>query len=271
MLLWENGQLRAYDALCPHRGANLTLGGKLENGKLTCPFHGLRIGLGRQEGQKLCVEGYETLVLGGLVFIRKGEEMDAGFSTFFEELEGSNYIVPGFALQVRAPAPLVIENAFDNMHFRTVHRIGNEPRFDIQPSEWGEYGVKSEFAIPPSPWQRSAQASPSEILHVPYHAWAFSPGIVVSRMGGTDPYHVITTSHPLPKGYTQLRLSVAVPPAADGSAPSMDLCRYLLDQSRKGLEMDQLIWESMDHGYPANFVEGDHSVLAFRKFCEGFA
>lgn len=35
----ENGELRVFEAHCPHHGAHLGHGGRLEEGCLTCPFH----------------------------------------------------------------------------------------------------------------------------------------------------------------------------------------------------------------------------------------
>ena len=35
-----NGDARVFDAYCPHLGAHLGHGGRVENGTLHCPFHG---------------------------------------------------------------------------------------------------------------------------------------------------------------------------------------------------------------------------------------
>ena len=36
----ESGTLRLVDALCPHLGAHLGIGGRVEGEQLRCPFHG---------------------------------------------------------------------------------------------------------------------------------------------------------------------------------------------------------------------------------------
>src|SRR4051812_7091142 len=38
--------LLAADAVCPHRGAHLALGGRLDGESIVCPMHGYRISLG---------------------------------------------------------------------------------------------------------------------------------------------------------------------------------------------------------------------------------
>src|SRR5687768_10485144 len=48
VLVRSEGGIRAYKADCPHRGAHLAYGGKLNNASIICPFHGYRIGLGKE-------------------------------------------------------------------------------------------------------------------------------------------------------------------------------------------------------------------------------
>ncbi len=264
----RDGKIQLWDGICPHRGASLGHGGILEGDNIVCPFHGIGVGLGKGRGKKLEVREYESLTLGGLVFMRVDEDLDVGFADFFRKLDASHYIVPGFSITVKAPPTIVIENAFDNMHFRVVHGIFNEPEFVIQPSQSGEFSVTSEFVIPPSLWQNPGQAQ--ERLKAAYHARAFSPGIVISLLGGPNPYYVITTATQIQGGESLIRLSLAIPPDKDGNPPSQQGCKYLLEQSKKGLESDQKIWVNMDFQAVPSFLEKDASVKGFQEFCLQF-
>ena len=40
MFRGESGQVYVVDAYCPHLGANLAVGGKVEGDCIECPFHG---------------------------------------------------------------------------------------------------------------------------------------------------------------------------------------------------------------------------------------
>lgn len=258
-------EIRAFDAVCPHRGAHLAFGGRLDREAIVCPFHGYRVGLCASADKKFLAREYRTLVIGGLVFVRMSDSHENGLTELLEELDEDHYFVPGFEMYIRARAEMVIENAFDQTHFRTVHGVGNEPEFEIRPSKNGELTVDSIFEIPPSPWQKSGQ---NGMLQVPFTARAFSPGIVVSQLGGENPYWIITAATPDPDGGCTVRLSLAVRAAADGSPPKAELCHYLLRQSKAGLEEDQIIWENMSTTVSPRYTAEDASVLGFREFCQ---
>jgi len=267
MLVRRGADLRVYDASCPHRGANLCVGGRLEADAVVCPFHGYRVALGGDD-ERFRVKQYRVLSLGGLVFIRDPDGLDCGFEAYLTGLDREHYLVPGLTMELRSRAELVIENAFDNTHFRPVHGIHNEPQFQQLDSRAGELGVTGTFVIPASPWQRSAEQG--DTVCVPFSATAFSPSLVVSELGGPDPYFMITSALPNRDGCT-VRLSLALQPQADGSPPSREGARYLLRQATAGLEKDRPIWENMPPDAPFNPLPADQWVLAFRDFTARFA
>ncbi len=264
--------VHAYDAACPHRGAHLGMGGRLDGGAIVCPFHGYRIGLARGGDHDFSVRRHATLLAGGLVFVcvdgAGDEDLDRGFARFVRTLDDEQYIVPGFTLTVDAPAALVIENAFDNSHFRTVHKIGNEPRFEVAREPSGSLGVSGAFRIPHSKWQRGVPEG--GMTDVPYVGRAFSPHVVVSTLGGEFPYSVITTATPRAPDRCVIRLSLAVRPGPGGEPPETALCQYLLQQSKAGLEQDRIVWEHLIGGSAEHLTAQDRGVLAFRAFCREF-
>lgn len=266
MIVKDRQTLRAFDAVCPHRGAHLA-GGSLEEGNcIVCPFHGCRIGLDSPGAEGFMARERPLWVIGGLLFIDLSKGYDNGFRDFFTAIDATHYIIPGFGMKVRVRPEMVIENAFDQMHFRTVHSILNEPRFAVCPSKAGEYRVESVFDIPPSAWQRGREIK----LSVPYRACAFNPHLVVSELGGAYPYYVITSAVAINKEECMIRLSIAVKPTEDQAPPSMDLYKYLLDQSKKGLELDKRIWEEMDPDAIQRFTREEKAVVGFQQFCKRF-
>jgi hypothetical protein len=256
------------DAACPHRGAHLGHGARFEDGALICPFHGFRIGLGEPSSHGLCVREYQALFVGGLVFVQISDALDNGFGKVMENLQATHVIVPGFAVTVRAPSELVIENAFDQAHFGPVHGIGIARAFEMRPSQHGELTVEGVLPLPTSRWQRGRPGR--DLSDVPFVARAFSPGIVVSELGGDYPYTVLTAATPTADGGCVIRLSLALPVDAAHSLPRVELQDYLLRRSRDGLEKDRIVWEHLNpvSDAPENVL--DAPVLEFRAFCSRF-
>jgi 3-ketosteroid 9alpha-monooxygenase subunit A len=261
--------VRAFDAVCPHRGADLAVGGRFDGGALICPFHGFRIGLGERSENDFCVREYRTLVTGGLVFVQMSNDYDNGFACVIEKLGKSHFIMAGFTLRVRSASEMVIENAFDQAHFRPVHGIGMHGEFRIRSSESGELAVEGTFDLPPSAWQRGERGPDGGC--VPFVAHAYSPGIVISNLGGAYPYTVITASTPITDGECTIRLSLALPLGEDGGRPRQELCDYLLRRSRAGLEKDRVVWEHRCETSPNHYTPLDEPVREFRTFCGRFA
>ncbi len=259
--------VRGVNAFCPHRGAHLGFGGQVEDGTIVCPFHGYRVGIGHVSTDGFCVRSYPTLAVGGLVFVRVSSAEDNGFAGTMAGLDARRYFVPGFALHVRAPAELVIENAFDRPHFRVVHGIGTDGRFETRPGEHGELTATGVFAVPEGRWQRADGADVPR--RVQFSARAFSPGLVICDLDGSPPYGVLTAATPTADGDCVVRVSLVMP--ADGSRPpSAKLCEHLLQQSRAGLDKDRLIWEHMWFSAPCQYGARDATVVAFRQFCHRF-
>jgi 3-ketosteroid 9alpha-monooxygenase subunit A len=268
VLIREGERLRTFDGVCPHRGAHLGHGGRLENGAIICPFHGCRVGLGNKTQCEFDVEEYHTLNFGGMVFVRLSNAQENGFTEQLQDIGRDHFFVPGFTLDMLCRADWVIENAFDNAHFNPVHRVLNEPEFTKCKTRAGEYAVRGTFNLPKSRWHTDSDET--TCLKVDFHASAYSPGIVISLMGGSDPYWVITASTPRPLGGCRVRLSLAVPRKRDGKPPAAEQCAYLLEKSQQGLEQDRAIWENLKDNHVPKYVAMDRSVIGYRKFAMQF-
>jgi nitrite reductase/ring-hydroxylating ferredoxin subunit len=264
----EAERVRVFDAACPHRGAHLGHGGRIEAGAIVCQFHGHRIGLGMSAGQPFCVREYPATVVGGMVFADLADEsVSDDLPRALQQIDGDHYYVAGFALRAPVPAELVIENGFDGAHFRPVHEICETPRLAVVEQTARRVRAQGVFVVPRSYWQSGAGDSVS----VPYTATAFSPGIILSHLGGDHPYYVMTAATPSSKTACTIRLTIAIPAGKDGAAPDRSRCEYVLNQSRKGIEKDLTIWQHMIADAPSHFLAEDACVIAFRQFVARFA
>lgn len=259
------GRLRAFDADCPHRGADLARGTP-EDGVIVCPFHGLRVRLGADAGCKHGVREHEVASVGGSVFVRLDGGADLGLAERLRDLDRRCWIVPGFEMPLRAPHEFVAENAFDGAHFHCVHQVQNHPNVEVATGADGELVGTGVLEVPASAWQKSAAQGS---VAVPITVRAFSPGVVVTDMGGAYPYAMVTTATPSAEG-CMVRLSFAMPRTGGANGPDRRMCDYMIAQARKGLEADRLIWESLNPGHVPQYLAEDGAVIAYRKFCAQF-
>jgi hypothetical protein len=258
--------IRVFDAICPHRGAHLGHGGRIEGSAIVCPFHARRIGMGDATEFEHHVTEYASFTVGGLVFawFSAGEPTD--LPAVLESMDRDHYFVAGFAMRAPVPAELVIENGFDSAHFQPVHEVREPPDLTVVNGTVNELRAEGTFVVPRSLWQRGE----GDIFRVPYTARGLSPGIILSHLGGVHPYYVLTAATPLGRRECIIRLSLAFPPAKQAAPPDNTHCEYVLTQSRKGLEKDMVVWENLNVDAPQRLTSEDKTVIEFRRYISRF-
>jgi hypothetical protein len=266
MLVKRSSGLCAYDAHCPHRGANLCHGGKLRDDHVVCPFHGRRIGLGAPGEDGFSVSGYKTISAGGLVFALVDEACDAGFAAYLRKLDATNFIVAGFTVPVRMRPEYVIENALDRRHFAEVHGIVNTPALQLLESEAGEMAVRAQLRTPrPNAWQEQTSSGVELLIRI------FSPTVCATELRDATVTRTVLTAATLDAtGQCHIRVSVAVPPQADGSPPEEAPIRALLRDSRTAIEQDARIWQHLPPRPRNCFAADDDLVVQYYRFCTRF-
>jgi 3-ketosteroid 9alpha-monooxygenase subunit A len=266
MLVKRSSGLYAYSAHCPHRGANLCYGGELHDEHVVCPFHGRRIGLGEPVEDGFGVAAYRTISAGGLVFALLDEACDAGFDAYLRKLDATNFIIAGFTVTVRMKPEYVIENALDHRHFAKVHGIINTPQLQLLESEAGEMVVRAQLRTPrPNAWQEQTSSGVELLIRI------FSPTLCATELrDGTVTRTVLTSATPDAGGQCHIRVSVAVPPQADGSPPEESAIRALLRDSRTAIEQDARIWQHLPHRPRNRFTADDDLVVQYYRFCTRF-
>jgi 3-ketosteroid 9alpha-monooxygenase subunit A len=260
----EDG-IRAYEGRCPHRGMELACGGSLSGRSVICPFHGRRIGLGTGAESGYSVRAYRTLCLGGLVFVLLSEEHENGFTEAITGLDRDHFIVPGFTIRARTAPEFVIENAFDSLHFKHVHKVAENPVMELVPTPGGGLTVRGRLVAPhKNPWQE-AQAGPAAVEMT---ARVFSPTICLTELREPERrYLVLTAATPDATGECVIRVSVIVPAEGQGRPPRQDAIRALLRDSRAAIEQDVAIWEHLPpqlYGRPA---PEDDLLRTYYEFC----
>lgn len=265
----EQGDYRIFDATCPHRGANLAYGGTLKGDSITCPFHGLRIGLGEDAGNELCVREYATLVRGGMVFVRLSDRVEPAIESTLDELVTDHDFVSGPALEMATPIEIISENGWDSAHFKTVHKLPLQPRFKSWQGSRGQLVSEGTFVIPRSGWYETDEGK--EPLVPKFRAEAFSPGLVIAHLTGAPPFNYAVITGAVPQAdETQcvVRITLALPK----SRPADDMAESLMRLSVQGLEEDRIIWERLNLDAPSQLRPGpvDELFQTFSEFCRRF-
>jgi nitrite reductase/ring-hydroxylating ferredoxin subunit len=270
MLIRDASGFTAYDAVCPHRGAHLGYGGRVEGETIVCPFHGRRIALGCRDDQAYCVRRYRTLTAGGLVFVLLDEHHEYGLTSFLQTLDATHVFVPGFALKTHAPAAIVVENGFDPRHFQSVHGLQSAPTLMMSSGEQGELLMEGTFHADAfnAAWHGESDGDDARFGFL---ARIYSPNLCISRLGdGESEHYVISGASPDDDGTATIRVSVAVAADATGRPPSETAIRALLRDSRLAYEQDLMIWEHRVHDAPERLAADDQLILAYYDFCSRF-
>ncbi|MET7618156.1 Rieske 2Fe-2S domain-containing protein [Streptomyces sp. NPDC005408] len=270
--------IRVFDGSCPHRGAHLGYGGKLDGGCLVCPFHGKRIALG-DTSKRWSVGEHPVLVAGDAVFVRLSREDadDRGFEARMREWARTHPVVQAVAQPVSADSALVVENAFDADHFTALHKVPKVRGMTVSHGDSGELVIDGDFLMQTSPWQDarakekvrwdSVRTGVVRWDYVPrFHARAFSPGVVVTEFGPAGREHVIITGAvPNADGSgSTARVAIGVRPGQEGELP------MLITGSERALAEDAVIWDHLDPDHVPRYDPGDAPVVAYRAFCQGF-
>lgn len=261
------GKVRVFDAVCPHRGAHLGLGGTLDGEAIVCPFHARRIALGSAAGCDYHVKEYETFSIGGMVFARLSGDEGADVPFILRSLERDHEFVTGFSMTVPVAAELVIENGFDALHFQPVHALHAAPSLHVVSDDHGELRVEGVFSVSRSFWQ----SGPGAVVSVPYAARGLSPGLILSHLGGANPVYLLTAATPLSPTECTIRLTIAAPPGDDATEQETARREFVIAQARRGLERDLEIWRNLAPDAPARYAPEDAAVIAFRRYVARFA
>lgn len=269
--------IEVYDAVCPHRGADLGVGGKLINARFVIgPYHSHRIALGCGGDGTYRVRQYHSLTVGGLVFALIGD-FDAGrLPEMLDYLNRTHKIFPGFEKRIKVAPEMVIENAFDWAHFKPVHDV-LEAQYGQPTVEDGVFTATTRLRVGPSMWQGAEDGTHHDDgntwVDVPLLARAYSPGLTITQVavgGGDHPHFVIASAVPQADGPSVVRLSIAIPRNPDDSEPPQELADVILQYESMGLEQDRPVWENLATLATPLYSAEDANVLAFRRFCERF-
>jgi nitrite reductase/ring-hydroxylating ferredoxin subunit len=251
------GQPRVMDAHCPHLGAHLAVGGRVEDGCIRCPFHGWRF-----DGETgTCVEipygdlprippkahgrSYPTLERNHMVWAwyhaRGGEPFyDVPEVPEFHDEDWLPIEVRDF--EIRVAAQDMAENNVDFAHFRYVH---------------GTDAIPEDSFVTDGTYKKAVGGGGSFVRE------GFGLGLGVLRITGYVTFLSSTT--PLDAGNVHVRW-VFTAPRANGE----DAAVQAADSFCAGVSQDIPIWENKVYRDPPVVTKTEKLILEHRRWAQQF-
>ena len=251
------GEPRVMDAHCPHLGAHLAVGGRVEDGCIRCPFHGWRF-----DGETgSCVEipygdlprippkahnrSYPTLERNHMVWAwyhAKGGEpfYDVPEVPEFSDEDWLPIIVRDF--EIRVAAQDMAENNVDFAHFRYVH---------------GTDAIPEDSFVTDGTYKKAVGGGGSFVRE------GYGLGLGVLRIANYVTFLSSTT--PLDAGNVHVRW-VFTAPRANGE----DAAVQAADSFCAGVSQDIPIWENKVYRDPPVVTKTEKLILEHRRWAQQF-
>jgi 3-ketosteroid 9alpha-monooxygenase subunit A len=258
------------DAHCPHLGAHLGHGGRVEGEDIVCPFHAWRFGSsGRCTSvpyasripPRACVRAYPTREHSGMILGYFGPE---GSAPDYEVPCMDELGAPGWTslekaeIEVATQAREVVENIADRAHFLPVHHT----RID-------DFEVIIDG---PRATQRTlgkGRNLKGEKIVVETVATYHGPAVQFTRLSWAFPMVLINAHVPIDKDRLLLRFGVSLH-AGEG----VDLPRGVIEAhvaaARDGYFQDVAIWEHKCWRDTPVLADGDGPIMKIRKWYGAF-
>jgi 3-ketosteroid 9alpha-monooxygenase subunit A len=274
-VLWRSaaGKPALLDAYCPHLGAHLGHGGRVEGESLRCPFHGWTF-----DGAGTCVAipysadaaldhrrvvSWPLVQQGGILFAwwhPAGEAPRFELNRVDEAGRGEWSRYRRHRWSVASVWQELQENLADSAHFRYLHGVQSLPSVDRFEAEGPVLEIKmsQDFMTP-----RGVQ-----------------PGFIATRLSG--PYvasvrftignlaeiRFITAVVPIERETVALELSFS---ARLGGIDSPDMSLALVDEVIRQVDQDVVIWNNKAHWPQPMLAPGDGPIMRFRRWTEQFS
>jgi 3-ketosteroid 9alpha-monooxygenase subunit A len=273
-----DGDIRVFDAYCPHLGANLAMGGCVQGKNLECPFHGWQWGpqgenalvpYGNRPFTAASIKVWETRELDGLLWIWHDAE---GHAPIWEPPELPETRRPGefawsFPQSVRAwPKVRMVpqqqtENIVDVPHIKFVHKSASVPEVESYEEHTHRFDLVLRQEYPTS---RGSRTGRNELS-------AMGVGITHSRLTFDDQEVLLVASViPVEGLVSDLRISLMTR-LRDGESVDSRRVQAVNEAHFLAADQDLPIWENQRYVERAPLVKAEASAfLAFRRWARRF-
>lgn len=265
---WRDGDsFFVSGAICPHMGAHLGVGGRVQDGCVVCPFHEWAFGpdgtnvdipYADKPNRKARLTMWPTAVANGMVMAWYHPEPEVGPSYEVPELLPDDAVEAGrFDRVVRTQWQEIAENGVDMAHFKSVHGAGRV-------STVGEQVFDGPFRT-----VQSDQAFGSSRGEIPAHLnnSTLGPGIGIQRftMLESTVYGVSSTTAIDDDSCLQ-RFTIY----SDGTVIGDRIAPSFAQEVERQFDQDIPIWESKEFLAVPALAPSEKPLMDFRKWAAQF-
>lgn len=278
LVLWRGQDNRAHvmDAYCPHLGANLALGGRVEGNNLVCPYHwweydaqgrNVKVPYSDKTNRKAVLRSYPTIERNGFVLFWYHPDPNCQplweiphFPEYFTE-EWTDFHKAEW--KVRCPWQELAENGPDYIHLKTVHGAATVPELESLSYEGYGFSLRSkvDFDTPRGP-------TPGRI-----DTDSWGPGFAVARFSGIIDTIFMSGTTPIDWEYTLSVKGYKIRQLGDTPellAKTERVGQALVADLRKQMLEDNIIFDHKIQIVSPALVPEDGPIMAFRRWAQQF-
>lgn len=267
----EDGVAHVLDAYCPHLGAHLGYGGKVEGSSIRCPFHAWRFDCtgvcdeipytDRDIPKKATITPWKVHEVNGLIMVwhhPEGKDPHFAIPTLPEygNDDWTTYVKRRWTIRSRNQD--MAENSVDSAHFKYLHGTQNLPPTQIDP-QGHILNVRS-----PTLTGKGGNSIEGEI-QVQLHGFGFT----TTRFLGIVETLLVNSVTAIDEEYLDVRFSFMVKKFG-GASTTKGIGRAFISEIERQLEQDIPIWENKIHIKPPILCDNDGPIGKFRSWCKQF-
>jgi 3-ketosteroid 9alpha-monooxygenase subunit A len=266
----DTGDPRILDAFCPHMGAHLGYGAKVQGGEIVCPFHAWRFdGAGKCTAvpyashipPRARIAAWPVVEKNGMIYVWNDAD---GQGPDWEVPDLPEYGAASYSpwrhsiLAIKTHPREIVENLVDTAHFMPVH--GTDAK-SFRNEFHGHVGVQHNEGV--------AYPLGGGTDHYSLTATYFGPAYMVTHMKGVLESILINAHTPIGPNLLHLRFAVSLKRSGSREIPAVFADKYI-ENLRDGFLQDVAIWEHKVYRDRPLLCEGDGQIPALRRWYRQF-
>lgn len=266
----ESGEARVLDAFCPHLGAHLGYGGKVEGASIRCPFHAWKF-----DGSGTCTEvpyakkippkarmrAWQVREMAGFIL---AWNHTGGEPPSWEPVDVPEYQHPEWtpyerrSWKIKTRNQDMAENAVDSAHFHYLHGTTNMPASQAE--------LKGHIM---RVYSDAGMETPRGHVDGSIESLSFGFGLSQVRFKGIVDTLLLGNVTPIDGENVEVRFNFSIKKLG-GADVTRGVGAAFINEVSRQLEQDIPIWENKIQWESPVLCDGDGPVGMFRKWCRQF-